>query len=301
MDQLSAMRAMLRVVDTGSFSAAARQLGIGQPAVSRAVAQIEAKLGVRLLARTTRGLSVTDAGQRYCAIARRALEAAEEAEAAARDAGAALSGRLRIAMAVSFGRLQVVPRLAQFMAAHPDLSIDAVMDDRPIDLIEEGIDVALRLGPQPDSRLSGRMVASRRRLLVAAPAYLARHGMPERPAALASHDVISLLQPGIAASWTFSRGGETETVTLTGRLRMTANEGVREAVIAGMGIAFGSEWGYERELREGRLQAVLSDWSLPPSDLWAITPAGRQMSAKARVFVAFIERQLKYPPAKLPD
>lgn len=301
MDQLSAMQALLRVVDTGSFSAAARQLGVGQPAVSKAVAGLEARLGVKLLARTTRGLSVTEAGQRYCARARHALEAAEEADAAARDAGAALSGRLRVAMAVSFGRLQIVPRLRPFMEAHRELAIDVVMDDRPIDLIEEGIDVALRLGPQPDSRLSGRIVASRRRLVVAAPDYLARHGVPERPAALAGHDVVSLVQPGIAASWTFTRGEETETVTLGGRLRMTANEGVREAVIAGMGIALGSEWGFDRDVAEGRVRVLLADWSLPASDLWAITPAGRQVSARSRAFIAYVERELKPPPVRLPD
>jgi DNA-binding transcriptional LysR family regulator len=301
MDQLSAMQALLRVVDTGSFSAAARQLGVGQPAVSRAVARLEARLGVKLLARTTRGLSVTDAGQRYCLLARHALETVDEADAAARDAGAALSGRLRVAMAVSFGRLQIVPRLAGFMSAHPALAIDVVMDDRPIDLIEEGIDVALRLGPQPDSRFSGRIIATRRRIVVASPDYLARHDTLERPSDLARHEVVSLVQAGIATSWTFTRGQERETVTLGGRLRMTANEGVRAAVLAAMGLALGSEWGFEDEIADGRLVPVLADWQLPPSDLWAITPAGRQASAKARTFIGFVERQLKYPAPPLPD
>ena len=301
MDQFSAMQALMRVVDTGSFSVAARQLGVGQPAVSRAVARLEVKLGVKLLMRTTRGLSVTEAGRRYCALARQALEAVGDADAAARDAGAALSGRLRVAMAVSFGRLQIVPRLAGFLTAHPALSVDVVMDDRPIDLIEEGIDVALRLGPQPDSRLSGRIIATRRRLIVAAPTYLAREGMPDRPSALARHEVVSLLQAGIATAWTFTRGEETETVTLGGRLRMTANEGVREAVLAGMGLAIGSEWGFERELAEGSVEAVLTDWSLSPSDLWAITPAGRQTNAKARAFIAHVERELTHADTPLAE
>lgn len=297
MDRLSSMQTLVRVVATGSFSAAARQLGIGQPAVSKTVAQLEAALGVKLLTRTTRGLSVTDAGRRYYALAQRVLDAASEAEAAARDAGAALSGRLRISTAISFGRLQIVPRLPAFMTAHPDLTIDMVMDDRPIDLMEEDIDVALRLGPQPDSPLTGRIVASRRRIVVAAPEYLARHGMPQRPADLARHQIVTLLQPGIATSWTFARLGETETVTLAGRLRMTSNEGVREAVFAGMGLAIGSQWGFEQELADGRVREVLTDWSLPRSDLWAIAPAGRQLSTKARVFIDFVERQLRQPEA----
>ncbi|MDB5587178.1 MAG: Epimerase [Devosia sp.] len=162
------MKTMVRVVDAGSFSAAGRHLGVSQSAVSKIIAQLEAKLGVKLLTRTTRGLATTDAGKRYYGLALQTLETADEAEAAARDAVSTLSGQLRLSTAVSFGRLQIVPHLGEFMAAHPNLSIDLVMDDRPIDLIEEGIDVALRLGPQPDSRLSGRVIGSRRRILVAA-------------------------------------------------------------------------------------------------------------------------------------
>jgi len=301
MDRLAAMQTLVRVIDTGSFSAAARQLGVGQPAVSKTVAQLETTLGVKLLTRTTRGLSPTESGRRYYALALRALEAAAEAEAAARDAGAAVTGRLRVATAISFGRLQIVPRLPAFMAAHPDLSVDIVMDDRPIDLVEEGIDVALRLGPQPDSPLAGRIIATRRRLMVAAPEYFARHGVPARPAELARHEIVGLLQPGFATSWTFTRGRETETVTLGGRLRMTSNEGVREAVFAGMGLAIGSEWGFEKELAEGRVREVLPDWSMSQTDLWAIVPAGRQISKKTRVFIDFVERQLKRPLSPLSD
>jgi DNA-binding transcriptional LysR family regulator len=295
MDRLAAMQTVVRVIDTGSFSAAARQLGVGQPAVSKTVAQIETTLGVKLLTRTTRGLSPTESGRRYYALALRALDAAAEAEAAAREAGTTVTGRLRVSTAITFGRLQIVPRLPPFMAAHPELAVDVVMDDRPIDLVEEGIDVALRLGPQPDSPLSGRIIATRRRLMVAAPEYIARHAPLTRPAELARHEVVGLLQPGIASSWTFTRGDETETVSLGGRLRMTSNEGVREAVFAGLGLAIGSEWGFERELADGRVREVLPDWSMSRTDLWAIVPAGRQMSTRARVFIEFIERQLRRP------
>jgi len=291
------MRTIVRVIDTGSFSEAARHLGVGQPAVSKSVAQLESRLGVRLLTRTTRGLAPTDAGRRYYTMAVRALDAADEAEAAARDAGAALTGRLRISTAISFGRLNVVPRLPAFMAAHPELDIDLVMDDRPIDLIEEGVDVALRLGPQADSALGGRVIASRRRLVVARPSYFARYGLPAHPRDLASHQAVLLLQAGIGSTWVFSRGAETAAVTLGGRLRMTANEGVREAVFAGLGLTVGSEWGYAQELATGEVHACLEDWSLPPVPLWAITPAGRQASAKSRAFIAFIERQLATPAA----
>jgi DNA-binding transcriptional LysR family regulator len=292
MDVLSAMKTMVRVVDAGSFSAAGRQLGVSQSAVSKVIAQLESKLGVKLLRRTTRGLSTTDAGKRYYVLALQTLETAEEAEAAARDAVSTLSGQLRLSTAVSFGRLQVVPHLGAFMAAHPGLSIDLVMDDRPIDLIEEGVDVALRLGPQPDSRLSGRIIGSRRRIVVAAPAYLERFGMPAHPTELARHEMINLLQPGMPTTWTFTGGDQSETVATGGRLRVTANEGVREAVLAGLGLAVGTEWGFEGELAAGSLQEILADWHLPRSDLWAITPAGRHPSSKVNAVITYFESRL---------
>ena len=292
MDAFFAMQTMVRVVDSGSFTDAARQMGIGQPVVSKLVRRLETKLGVRLLARTTRGLSATEAGLRYYALAVRALEAADEAEIAARDAGAGLTGRLCVSLAVSFGRLQIVPRLPAFLDAHPGLSIDLVMDDRATDLVGEGVDVALRIGVRPDLGLNGRRIASSRRFIVASPEYWRRRGAPDRPAALERHEAINLLQPGVPASWTFIRGEERETATLSGRLRITAHEGVREAVFAGLGFAIGSDWGFERELADGRVQIVLPDWSLPRWELWAILPAGRQANAKARAFMDFAERQL---------
>ena len=146
MDRLAAMETFVRVVETGSFSAAARRLNVGQPAVSKTIAQLEERLGVRLLMRSTRGLSPTEAGQSFYDRAKRAIEEADEAELAARDAGASLTGRLRVCAAVTFARLHVVPLLPKFLAAHPRLVMDVVLDDRVIDLVEEGVDVALRMG-----------------------------------------------------------------------------------------------------------------------------------------------------------
>lgn len=301
MDSFKAMQTLVRVVEAASFSDAARQIGVGQPSVSKVVRRLEAKLGVKLLARTTRGLSVTEAGERYYAMARRALDAADDADSAARGAAAGLTGRLCVSAAVTFGRLQIVPRLPAFFEAHPDLAIDLVLDDGATNLVGEGVDVALRLGSRIDSAFNGRVIASARRRVVAAPEYFARRGAPDRPAALAHHQAICLLQASVPNSWTFARGAERETVTLSGRLRTTAHEGVREAVFAGLGFAIGSEWGYEREIAEGRVEVALADWSLDPSDLWAILPAGRRASAKARAFIDFVERQLRRPPSRGPD
>jgi DNA-binding transcriptional LysR family regulator len=280
MDSFSAMQTLVRVVEAGSFSDAARQLGVGQ-------------LGVKLLARTTRGLSVTEAGQRYYELARRALEAADDAEIAAREAASGLTGRLCVSAAVTFGRLQIVPRLPAFLAAHPDLALDLVLDDRATDLIGEGVDVALRIGPRVDTAFNGRLIATARRFVLASPEYLARRGAPERPADLARHEAFTLLQPGASNAWSFARGEERESVGVRARLRTTAHEGIREAVLAGLGLAIGSEWGFGREIAEGRVRIVLADWELDRSQLWALLPAGRRANAKAHAFVEFVERQLR--------
>lgn len=293
MDRFQAMATFVRVVDTGSFSAAARQSNVGQPAVSKMIAQLEDQLGVRLVTRTTRGLSPTEAGQRYYERALRALEEADEAEVAARGAGKGLTGRLRISAATTFARLHVVPSLPAFMDEHPDLELEMIMDDRVIDMVEEGVDVALRMGALPDSTATARKLAAGRRLLVATPAYLARAGTPATPAEIAGHQAVVYTRYE-AAHWTFRHAGGAEaSVSVGGRLRVTAAEGLRAAVLADMGLAVASEWMFTRELASGAVVEVLADWALPPLDLWALFPSGRMASAKARAFADYVEGVLK--------
>jgi len=177
------------VVDTGSFSAAARRLKVGQPAVSKLVAQLEERLGVKLLVRTTRGLTATEAGLNYYERARRSIEEADEAESAARGAGSDLTGRLRICGAVTFARIHLMPHLPDFLARHPELEMEVVLDDRNIDLVQEGIDVALRMGQLSDSSLTARRIASGRHVVVGTPAYFERTGKPTAPGDLAAHQV----------------------------------------------------------------------------------------------------------------
>jgi DNA-binding transcriptional LysR family regulator len=293
MNRLAAMDAFVRVVDTGSFTGAARQLRIGQPAVSKMIAQLEERVGVKLLLRTTQGLTATEAGENYYGHARRALEEADEAEQKARGAGSALSGRLRICGAVTFARLHVVPRLAKFMALHPALEVEVFLDDRNVDLVEAGIDVALRMGNLTDSSHMARRIGHGSRVIVGASSYLETHGEPMSPDDLADHDSVIYDQRGGGSAWSFVRGATEHAVTLKGRLRITAAEGVREAVLAGMGLAIGSEWMFSREIADGRVRRVLQDWSLPPLDLWAVFPTGRKPSIKARTFAAFIEQELR--------
>jgi DNA-binding transcriptional LysR family regulator len=292
MNRFTAMEAFVRVIETGSFSSAARQLHIGQPSVSKLVAQLEDRLGVRLLLRSTHGLTPTEAGQNFYERAVRSLEEADEADLAARGAAAALSGRLRVCAAVTFARLHVVPRLPLFLAAHPRLEMEVILDDRNIDLVEAGIDIALRMGTLADSALTARRIAQSRRLVVASPAYLKQAGNPKVPEDLINHETVVYDQRGGGAAWTFRRGTAETSVTVKGRVRMSAAEGVRDAVFAGLGLAIGSEWMFEPELRAGTVVPVLTDWELPSIDLWAAFPTGRRASAKARSFATFIETQL---------
>jgi len=292
MDRLAAMQAFVRVVETGSFSAAARALNMGQPAISKTVAQLEARLGVRLLMRSTQGLAPTEAGQSFYERAKRSIEEADEAEAVARGAGKGLTGRLRISAAVTFARLHIVPHLPKFLAAHPGLTLDVLLDDRIVDLIEEGVDIALRMGALADSTsLTARKLASCGHHVLGTPAYFARSGVPATPAELAGHAAVVYTQQG-PRTWSFRQGATEVPVTISGPLRMSAAEGVRAAVLADMGLTITSAWMFGPELASGAVQPVLTEWSLPPLDLWAVYPTGRMPSAKARAFAAFVEAEL---------
>jgi DNA-binding transcriptional LysR family regulator len=292
MDRFHAMEAFVRVVDTGSFSAAGRDLGIGQPAVSKLVAALEDRLQVRLLVRSTRHLTATEAGRTFYAHARRALDEAQEAEARARGSAAGLEGRLRVCAPVTFARLHLAPALGDFMDLHPALKLDVVMDDRTVDLLEEDIDVAFRLGDLADSALTARKLATADRLVVASPAYLARRGRPAAPGDLSAHEAIVYGRAGGETVWTFRKGSTESSVTVRTRLSFTAAEGVREGVLAGLGLTMASRWMFGPELADGRIVPVLEDWSLKPVDLWAITPSGRLPSARARAFTTWFADNL---------
>jgi DNA-binding transcriptional LysR family regulator len=289
MDRLAAMEAFVLVVDTGSFSAAARRLNVGQPAVSKLVAQLEDRLGVKLLVRTTHGLTATEAGLNYYERARRSIEEADEAELAARGAGSGLTGRLRVCAAVTFARIHLMPRIPEFLARHPDLEMEVVLDDRNVDLVQEGIDVALRMGRLADSTLTARRIASGLQAVLGTSAYFARAGEPTAPGDLIGHEAVIYAQRGGGAIWTFRRDGAELAVTLKGRLRVTAAEGVRAAVLANAGIAIASEWMFAPEIADGTVKAVLRDWELPGIDLWAVYPAGRTATTKAHIFTSFVQ------------
>jgi DNA-binding transcriptional LysR family regulator len=300
MDRMAAMEAFVIVVDSGSFSAAARRLNIGQPAVSKMVAQLEERLGVKLLVRSTRRLTATEAGLNYYERARRSIKEADEAELAARGAGSGLTGRLRVCAAVTFARIHLIPRLPEFMARHPRLEMEVVLDDRNIDLVQEGIDVALRIGRLADSTLTARRIASSSHVVVGTPTYFARAGEPTKPSELGAHEAVIYDQAGGGPVWAFRRDGAETAVMLKGRLRVSAAEGVRAAVLANAGIAVASEWMFAPEIADGAVKAVLKEWELRGTDLWAVFPAGRTATTKVRTFTKFVEELIRTPSSAGP-
>ena len=289
MDRLLALEVFVRVVDTGSFSTTARLQNLGQPAVSKMISQLEDWLGVRLLLRSTRGLTPTEAGLSFYPRAKRAIEEADEAVLAARGTAAALSGRVRISAAVCFARLHIVPKLPLFLKAHPGVEVDLLLDDRNIDLVEEGVDVALRMGALTDPAMSVRKIAERRRLVMATPAYFALNGKPGAPADLIGHQAVIYTRDNPNGAFTFRRGTTETSVSISGRVQISATEGLRAAVLAGVGLTVASEFAFSPELKSGDVEAVLLDWTLPPISLSAVYPTGRMVSKKARAFVAFVE------------
>jgi DNA-binding transcriptional LysR family regulator len=293
MDRFQAMETFVRVIETGSFSAAARDLRMGQPAISKAIAGLESDLGIRLLVRSTRKLYPTDAGKAFYDKAKVALNEADEAWSSAKGEGKDLTGRLRICAPVTFARLHVMPRLKGFLEAHPHLRLECIMDDREIDLLAENIDVALRMGALRDSGLTARKLASAPRLVVATPDYLERRGVPQTPTDLLAHSGVIYAQAVGGEEWRFRKGTSETSIRMTGQISVTAAEGLREGVLAGLGVGIASRWMMAREIESGAVIPLLTDWQLMPIDLWAVYPTGRLQSAKVKAFVAWIERVIK--------
>jgi DNA-binding transcriptional LysR family regulator len=298
MDRLGAMAQFVRVVEAGSFSAAARLLGQGQPAISKAIAQLEARLGVHLLTRTTRALTLTDAGRIFYDRAKAALDAAEDAEAAAKGAAAALSGRLRVCAPVTFARLHIIPALSKFMAAHPALELDLILDDRRIDLVEEGIDVAIRAGALADSSMVATHLASADRFVAASPRFWSQHPPIDTPADLSGLPFIAYGGAQTGLDWIFAKDGRTQLVRMLPTLRVSALEGVRAGIFADLGFAIMSQWSIVDAINSGQTVRALADYALPSVDLWAIYPAGRQPTARARAFAAHMHQQLRRLPTE---
>jgi DNA-binding transcriptional LysR family regulator len=232
----------------------------------------------------------TEAGRVFYERAKRTVEEADEAVMAAQGSANGLSGKLRVSTSICFGRLHVIPSLSAFLAENPDLELELVLDDRLVDLVNEGVDVALRTGALTNSNMTARRIEEGRSLVVATPAYLRRHGTPTSPDQLAGHQAIILTRGGGRESFTFRKADAEVFVSLQGRLKVTQAEGLREAVNCDMGFAVAAEWLFSPELKSGAVVPILQDWALPPTHLSAVYQTGRLAGAKARAFVSFIER-----------
>src|SRR5277367_647125 len=291
-DRLLALRTFVRAAHSGSFSRAARELGLSQPSVSRILAGLEKEVGATLLVRTTRAVTLTDVGADYLSRTEPLLAALEEADHAARGTGE-LRGALRIALSSSFGVREVIPRLPGFLERHPALHVDLGVNDARQDLLADGVDVALRLGSLPDSSATARKLAEAPRLVIASPGYLDRRGRPRDPADLAAHSVIVGPGGGGPDAWAFAKDGRHTSVRVEGRLTTAANEGATAAAVAGLGITMTSLWGCRAELARGDLVRVLADWEMEPIEVHAIFPTGRAASPAARAFVDYLAPLLR--------
>lgn len=294
MDRLQAMRIFVKVAETGGFAETARRLNLSPPAVTRAVAALEAALGVRLLTRTTRIVKLTESGSRYLEDCRRILADLAEAEAAASGAYATPSGSLTVTAPVLFGRIYVLPLLTAYLSDHPAVDGRALFLDRVVNIVEEGIDVAVRIGPLADSGLSAIRCGSVRRVVCAAPSYLAAYGTPRRPEDLARHRIVVASQTE-RLEWRFGLDGAT-VVPLKPRLTSNVNEAAIAAAIEGWGLTGVLSYQVADALRDGRLQVVLEDHEPAPLPIHVVHVEGRGASAKVRSFVDFAVARLRANP-----
>ncbi|MBE7369321.1 LysR substrate-binding domain-containing protein [Ramlibacter pallidus] len=274
------------LVRSGSLSAAARELQVSTAAVSKRLAQLEARLGVPLLHRTTRRIGVTAEGETYLQHARRILAEIEAAEGELRGTRAQARGLLRVNATLGFGRMHVAPLIAGFARKHPQVDVQLQLSANPPALAEDSFDVCVRFGEPPDARVIARRLAPNRRLLCAAPAYLARHGTPEEPQDLLEHGLIAIRQGNDPYGVLKLRAGrKTETVKVRGRLSTNDGEVAVHWALAGHGIVLRAEWDVARYLRSGRLRPVLENWLAPPADIYAVYPAAQAHTARVRLFV----------------
>lgn len=283
MDRLFCMECFARTVETGGFSSAARDLGISQPNVSRNVSALETYLQQRLLQRSTRKLHLTPEGERYYAEARLILDAVSEAESALKS-DTSPSGLLRVACPTAFAHAFMIPEIPGFLRTYPDLDLDLQISDRFVNLIDEGVELAVRIGHLSDSALCARRVGLFSRICVAATEYLEARGTPETPGDLVNHDCIvySLLSTG--AIWRFD-GLE---VTVSGRLRVNAPQAARDAVLAGLGVALGPHWLFEDGIKTGRLRRILIGYEAAPVPIHILYVANRLLPRRAAVFMDFM-------------
>ena len=288
MDRLTGMEVFARVAETGSFTKAAGQLGMSTSAASKHVIALENRLGARLLNRTTRRLSLTEVGASYYEWCTRIAQDVAEAESTVTRLHSEPRGRIKLNAPMSFGIRHLVPAMPDFMARHPELEIDMSLNDRFVDLVEEGYDVAVRIGELSDSSLIARRLAPARRMVCGAPAYFERHGVPETPADLAGHNCLGYSLLAAPGDWHFTGPGRAQTVRTSGNFHANNGDALRAAALAGLGVVVQPTFIVGADVAGGALVRVLADYTPRESTMHAVFPHNRHLSAKVRVFVDFL-------------
>ena len=292
MKSFSAIPVFIAVVECGSFSAAGQKLGTSKSAVSKRINQLEHDLGVRLLHRTTRRLSLTEAGEHYYDYARKAFFAACEGEDAITQWQGKPKGMLRVSVPMSFGRLHIAPLVSRFLSEYPDIQLNMTMDDKMVDLVEGGFDIAIRIGDLPDSSLIARRIAPCRSVVCASPEYVERHGRPKTPQDLQQHNclVYSYFRGG--SEWRFSGRNGVVKVLPKGNYQVNNSAAIREALITGLGIGQMPTFIVGPDLADGKLIPLLEGYSLPLHAIYAVFPERKHLPAKVRVFLDFVVKHL---------
>ena len=288
MDRMGAISLFVRVVDAGSFSAVARTLGVGQPAVSKQIAALEAYLGAQLLQRTSRSLTLTEAGRDFYESGVRLLGDLEAAESRVGRGVVAPSGLVRANVTPVFGRLYIVPRLSAFFASYPGISVELVVTDHLVNLVEGGVDLGVHNGELSDSSLIARKIAQTPIVTVATPSYLAAHGEPRMPDDLERHACVIYAPDGAPRVWEFSSRFSPIVHHPKGAFRTNDAEQIRAAVLAGLGLAHTPGWLFAAEIASGTVREVLKDYSRPKLAISAVRPNGRFLASKVRVFIDFL-------------
>ena len=285
MDQLRQMSIFARVAETGSFSAAARALGVSNSVISKYISGLEEKLGVTLIQRNTRHLALTDIGRGYLDRCQRILSDVEEADRAASNEHAEPQGMLRVNAALSFGLRHLGPVISQYAVARPEVTVDITLDDRPVDILEESYDLAIRVGDLEDSSLIARRFASVRRVCAASPAYLDRNGVPQHPRDLENHNCLTYARGGWSEPWHVEGGDGPVMMEATGNIFSNNGDLLLASAVEGAGIISMPDFIVWEAIKEGRLVRVLKDYTFPEVGMYAIYPPTRHLSAKIRTFI----------------
>ncbi|HFE44195.1 MAG TPA: LysR family transcriptional regulator [Nannocystis exedens] len=292
MNQLTTLRAYSRLVELESFTGVAKELRVKQSTVSKWIAALEEDLGVRLVDRTTRSIRITEAGQLFYRRASAIVSDYEDAVGEVREEATALRGRIRMSVPVVFGQRFIVPAITDFLMEHEQIELELIFGDRYVSLVEEGYDLAIRVGIPVDSALRSHWLGDGRRYLVAAPSYVRRYGSPREPRDLENHECLIHTERSTWVAWTFKRGKKSQQVRVSGRVSANHSESTLHMTRAGLGVALLASWFVEPDLKSGRLVALLPDHELPSAPVRALTPPGRLLASRVRSLIEHIRAEL---------